>query len=569
MLRNKTKTIIALITLIILSTYGFLYFNGIWKINFQTKDHQIETIISSALSSTMSNSFEDSISILNDGLKKFPDNKKIIEMKIFNYYIMDKIQNANNLCKDLVKMDLDTYDKEFILKYSIFTKNETFRKKYTDELEISQDKTQNTYYLLGLSYLEANNIEKMNASFKMGYDNSKYLDKYNSKYFLENKNFNNIYKFLSDEWNTNGFTVDMFFNTKSLANDDFVNYMEKKLKEDSSDFNKIILGTLYYEKEKYSDAMELVENLQSLDNNISYELLLSSLYDKQDNPDKAQKIKGEIIAINYQNPFIHYILAKDAIINKNYGKAINEGIDSLDLESNCLNVYFDIFYNYYHDRNDTANEKTSLLESLFYDPFNAEIYNLLGMQYFNEKNFIKSIGYFKYACNLNNKVATYFSNLAKSYSQIGDTNSAIASLETSLRLEENDSELNDLSFEYIKNHDFNKAFSTLSKLYTKNPFDEVLKYKIAVTNCYLKKYNEALAFFNEIKSPIADSAYYKNNLIAAKYFLGELGKHETIDEMNLLLNSGIKEDLKNALIKNIESINSSKDVISLTFFFNY
>lgn len=362
----------------------------------------------------------------------------------------------------------------------------------------------------------------------------------------------------------------MFFNTKSLLNDKFMDYIKKKYEDEPNNFNKLILAILYYEAGKYKDAISLVEDLPNLDNNISYSLLLSSLYDKQNDPVKAQKIKGEIVAMNYKDPFIHYILAKDAIINKDYGKAISEGMNSLKLNSNYLNVYFDIFYNYYNDKKDVQNSKISLLESLFYDPFNDEIYNLLGILCFNEKDYEKSIEYFKYAYNLNESVADYFSNIANVYIQNNDTINAISSLESSLSLEENDETLDYLSFEYIKNHDFDKAFSTLTKLSIRNPNEDKYKYELASLNCYLKKYDDALKLFEEIKSPLADSLYFKSNVISAKYFLYKIDKKTAIDEITALLkNSDIKDDLKNGLQKNKESINSIDEVISLTFFYNY
>ncbi|MCL2323597.1 MAG: hypothetical protein FWC47_16000, partial [Oscillospiraceae bacterium] len=548
MLKNKIKAIIALIILIIISISGILYFNGKIKINFKTKDQQIDEIVSFALSSTMSNNFEDSLSILSDGNKKFPNNLKIMEMELFNYYIMDDIENGNSLIKRISNLNLDIYDKEFLLKYSILTRNDELRRQYTDELEKITEKTQNIYYLLGLSYLSEGNIEKKDAYFKLGFQNSTFIDRFNSKYYMRNSDFNKIYDLLSGEWSSKGFTVDMFFNTKSLLNDKFMDYIKKKYEDEPNNFNKLILAILYYEAGKYKDAISLVEDLPNLDNNISYSLLLSSLYDKQNDPVKAQKIKGEIVAMNYKDPFIHYILAKDAIINKDYGKAISEGMNSLKLNSNYLNVYFDIFYNYYNDKKDVQNSKISLLESLFYDPFNDEIYNLLGILCFNEKDYEKSIEYFKYAYNLNESVADYFSNIANVYIQNNDTINAISSLESSLSLEENDETLDYLSFEYIKNHDFDKAFSTLTKLSIRNPNEDKYKYELASLNCYLKKYDDALKLFEEIKSPLADSLYFKSNVISAKYFLYKIDKKTAIDEITALLkNSDIKDDLKNGL----------------------
>ena len=570
MLKNKIKAIVALIILIIISISGILYFNGKIKINFKTKDQQIDEIVSFALSSTMSNNFEDSLSILSDGSKKFPNNLKIMEMELFNYYIMDDIENGNSLIKRISNLNLDIYDKEFLLKYSILTRNDELRRQYTDELEKITEKTQNIYYLLGLSYLSEGNIEKKDAYFKLGFQNSTFIDRFNSKYYMRNSDFNKIYDLLSGEWSSKGFTVDMFFNTKSLLNDKFMDYIKKKYEDEPNNFNKLILAILYYEAGKYKDAISLVEDLPNLDNNISYSLLLSSLYDKQNDPVKAQKIKGEIVAMNYKDPFIHYILAKDAIINKDYGKAISEGMNSLKLNSNYLNVYFDIFYNYYNDKKDVQNSKISLLESLFYDPFNDEIYNLLGILCFNEKDYEKSIEYFKYAYNLNESVADYFSNIANVYIQNNDTINAISSLESSLNLEENDETLDYLSFEYVKNHDFDKAFSTLTKLSIRNPNEDKYKYELASLNCYLKKYDDALKLFEEIKSPLADSLYFKSNVISAKYFLYKIDKKTAIDEITALLkNSDIKDDLKNGLEKNKESINSIDEVISLTFFYNY
>lgn len=570
MLRNKLKTIIALIILIIFSVIGLLHFNGIIQINFQTNEEQINSILSSALASTVSNSFEDSISILNDGLRKFPDNKKIIEMKIFNYYIMNDIQNANILCESLIKQDLSIEDKKFLLKYAIFTNNENLRLRFTNELDNAEDKTQDIYYLLGYSYLVSGNVDKMHLNFQLSYDNSTYLDKYNSKYYISNGKFDKIYELLNNEWNDSGFTIDMFFNVKSLNSSEFIKYMEIKSENDTETFNKLILATLYYETEAYEDAIALIEELPFMDDNIPYNLLLSSLYDKLNQLDKAQKLKGEVIAINHNNPFIHYILGKDAILNNDYGKALNEGISALGLKSNYLNVYFDIFYNCYNAQNDGANKKISLIQSLFYDPFNAEVYNLLGIQYFNENDFEKSIKNFKYASNLDDSVAIYFSNLAKACSENGETENSISALQESLKLEDNNAVLDDLSFEYIKIHDFKSAFDSLTELCKKNPTEQKYKYKLGVVNCYLKKYNEALNLFEKIDSPIADSLYYKSNLISTKFFLSKIEKKEAIEEISMLLNSDdASTDLKNALKQNLESINSSSKVVTLIFFYNY
>lgn len=570
MLKNKIKTIIALVILAIISTIGILHFNGIIKINFQTKERQISEILSQAMTSTMSNGFEDSISILNDGLSKFPDNREMIEMKIFNYYIMNNIQQADILCEDLMKLDLSSEDKKFLLKYSIFTKNEDLRLKFTNELESIKDKTQDIYYLLGYSHLIGGNIYKMKVNFQLGFKSSTYLDRYNSKYYITSGRFDKIYEFLKDEWDDRKFTADMFFNVKSLNSVQFINYIEKKVEEEPEDFNKLILATLYYQSERYEDALELIKDLPSMDDNIPYALLLSSLYDRLNHPDKAQKLKGEVIATNRSDPFIHYILAKDALLNKDYGKAINEGIGSLSLKSNYVNVYFDIFYNCYKAQNNVANKKISLFESCFYDPFNTEIYNILGILYFDEKDYDKSIEYFKYASDLDDSVATYFSNLAKAYSENGEIENSISSLQASLKLDEKEVTLDDLSFEYIKNRNFTSAFDTLTKLCEKNPTDEKYKYQLAVTNCYLKNYSDALVLFENIGDSIRDSSYYKSNLICTKFFLSKIEKKDALDELTLLLNnSEIKSDLKNALEKNYESINSSEKVVTLIFFYNY
>ncbi len=568
MLKNKTTTISLIILLIFFLITGFLYFNGIIKINFQSKEKQIQDIISLSQEYMVSNSFEDSMSILNDGQKKFPDSREIVKMKIFNYYITDKIENANKECAVLEKMDLFTEDKIFLLKYALFTKNIPMKEKYVKELESVYTKTKNVYYILGYAYLIDGNIKKKNAMFEMGYNSSIYLDKYNANYFLYENNFDKLYKLLRNEWDDDGFTVDMFFNLSLISTPEFSKYVEEKSKIYESEFNKIVLSTLYYHSERYAEAILLVINMTSMENNIPYKLLLSDLYDKLNSKSKSQKLRGEIVATNLNNPFIHYILAKDALINKNYAKAMSEGIKASNLNINYLNVYFDIFYTCYKENNDIVNSRISLKEALFINPYDANIHNAFGILHFNNDNYGESIECFKNAINLDDTSVQYFINLSKAYNANGETSNTINTLKEALKLEEAESTLSDLSYEYVKNYDFNNAKVILDKLNKEYPLKQKYKYQLAVINCYLKKYSEALTLFEKISSPISDSYYFKSNLISVKLFLHKIEKEEAINEFTVILKEKIPEDLRDSLMKNIESINSSNLNLTLVFFYN-
>lgn len=252
------------------------------------------------------------------------------------------------------------------------------------------------------------------------------------------------------------------------------------------------IGDIYLNKGNYETAAEYYRMATAKDDLLfsAYFALGSTLFKMQDF-EEAYLVFEKSLNVELDNPKVYEYLAKSAIELRRYDKALSYIERAVSIEPTPDN-YLLLAKSLYFNENYDASIK--ILNTKLANSGNAEMYNYLGLNYFQKNEYNKALNYLLKAVNLREKPIYYY-NIAQCYNIAGDR------LNTQ---------------EYIK-----KALNTIPK----NPQDYIY-----IANIYLEQ-NETIEALNTLTKAIS---LYPNERGLYKYKLNLLQKTGNLKDYNTL-----------------------------------
>jgi len=434
----------------------------------------------------VANDFKSAISELEELYKKNPNDKSIIFNLAFAYRYNNKIQEASNLYKETIRRFPD--EKTFYEEYF----------QFCDLLNLSDEKIE--ALLIMKRHFPEDSI-RIKFEIAKTYDKKKDFESSRKIYLqiIDNKesaskafiNFADTYLEEKDTVQA----IDILIDAKLKLN----NNLEIREK----------LLSLYSNQKKYQSAIDLSEEILSLNENNKFALLsLANAYYNLSNFEKAEIYFLKAAKIDKSDPFSRFYLSeiyfqKDKKLSYKYLlDAINLFIISVEqIFSNIQNVLMkNNIIELANKKNEITNyeidylKQIDLLKNCFqklraflsdseYEQFLRELsvkhsraifpYNYLGLYYFEKKDYKRSKENFIKVLSINSKVYEAQLYLAKIYEELNNYQQAELAFQRALainkdqsepydgiiRIRKKNSKLNELSKEWLALYNANRRDS--------------------------------------------------------------------------------------------------------------
>ena len=190
-----------------------------------------------------------------------------------------------------------------------------------------------------------------------------------------------------------------------------------------------------------------------------------------------------------------------AILNfwsQDWEKAISYAVRALQLHSGRNNYY--ILGKSYYELEDYAHAFSYLPSAATEDPKNAEIPYLIARAYVDMNNYKPAIPYFQKAIAMDSSKVQWIYECALAYATIYDDKSAISYYELAAAkgYKKDNDYYENLADSYLASGQSAKGLQILQDLIIKKPADLDLLNSLGFTSYKMKKYDEAIEYWNRI-----------------------------------------------------------------------
>jgi len=418
---------------------------------------------------------EQAEKILEEALRYYPNDKKILEEATNIYLYTNKLDKAIKVLKRLVKLYPKNPKYYYLLGrvYSLkdnlkeaekyFLKSLEVDPKYDPSIQVLLD-----YYIKRQKYDKAEKL--LTKLLEKNNDNIKLMKVLYFIYIMENKLdkakeiLERIGKIDPEEKKRIIEENEALY--KKATSKEFLENLKRLERQNPYDPNILYtLGLVYYLREEYDKAEKYLKRAIKVSNDFvdAYELLLE-IYLKQNRLKEAKKILKKLAKINPNDYTIYVYLANIEYTLGNLRKAIEYIKKAIDLNPKNSELYYYLAY-YYDMLGNWDIAKKYLEKSIKLNPSNADALNYLG-----------------YSLILRNE----------------NIDRGIELVKKALKLEpKNPAFLDSLGWGYLKKGNLEKAKMYLLKAYQKLPNDPVINAHLGELYEKLGNKKKALEFYKK------------------------------------------------------------------------
>ena len=280
------------------------------------------------------------------------------------------------------------------------------------------------------------------------------------KIFKKNKN-NNLLRY-----NLAVIQEKLNLNSEAKTNYNYLIKVEKNLK------SMINLYNIYFNEERYYEALSLIENILEIQNNESIHKDKAFAYLKLNDIQTSKEICFNYLSKNSKDIVCLNILGQCFFAEGNFNEAIKVFNDILTFDSKNLSA-LNSLGRIYHEKRDTKKAEKFFLDALKIDESSFHVVNNIAGFYREEGKSNKAIEYYKKAILLNPNNSYIYNNLSKTYFDINRHDDAKENSFKALKLNPNDGDAQKtLSFIYLKDHNYEDGWNYFEGRLSLNNFSK-------------------------------------------------------------------------------------------------